>query len=102
MIATKKIPGGKLVTVEWEIKKDAQSASDNTYGKISSIRITGDFFAHPEWCIEEIEKALVGKEISKIKETIEEKISKNSFQIIGFSADDIEALIKNDIEGNRS
>lgn len=44
-----KIPGGKLVKIELEEKA----------GKIRKVKITGDFFMHPEEIIGELEKNLV-------------------------------------------
>ena len=92
----KKIPGGKLLTVEWETEKDAQDMSDHTGDKITFFRLSGDFFAHPEWCVEEIEKSLIGKKASDIQKLMEEKIKANNLQIIGFSASDIQKIIMED------
>ncbi len=45
-----KVPNGKLLKIFLE----------ENAGKISAIKITGDFFAHPEEVIEKLEKWLVG------------------------------------------
>ncbi|MEK7633536.1 MAG: lipoate protein ligase C-terminal domain-containing protein [Patescibacteria group bacterium] len=50
-----KIPEGKLVKVELETEK----------GKIKKIKITGDFFMHPEEMIEKLEENLVGCEMNQ-------------------------------------
>ena len=86
MKSTCKVPGGKLLTVEYELQED----------KIKFIRITGDFFAHPEWCIEELERMLIGKDINSVKDIIEETLKQKGFQIIGFAPADIENMIRKD------
>lgn len=48
--ASKKVTGGKLVRVEIDF-------ADN---KISYVKITGDFFLHPEERLTHLEKSLVG------------------------------------------
>lgn len=48
-----KIPEGKLVKIELE----------EECGRIMKIKITGDFFMHPEEMIEKLEQSLVGCEI---------------------------------------
>ncbi|HLD85626.1 MAG TPA: lipoate protein ligase C-terminal domain-containing protein [archaeon] len=83
MRTLKKIPGGKLLELEWELDGDA----------IKHIRITGDFFAHPEWCIEEIEKALVGVNVSDAQIKVDEQMIQKNFQIIGFSSSDLQSIL---------
>ncbi|MBS7631370.1 hypothetical protein KEJ47_07340 [Candidatus Bathyarchaeota archaeon] len=46
-----KVPGGKLLRVKSEV----------TEGKISFIRVTGDFFMTPEEDLERLEEALIGQ-----------------------------------------
>jgi len=48
--ANYKIPGGKLVKVKL----------NTTSGKITQVRILGDFFLHPEETIQTIEDSLIG------------------------------------------
>ncbi len=50
-----KVPNGKLLKIFLE---DAD-------GKITLIKITGDFFMHPEENIEKLEKALAGTELNE-------------------------------------
>jgi lipoate---protein ligase len=47
-----KVPGGKLLRIDADIKGGKEGDI------IQSIRITGDFFMHPEDALERIEKAL--------------------------------------------
>lgn len=60
-----KVQGGKLIKVQLALQD----------GKISRIKITGDFFLHPEDVIEEIEEALKGhvldeEELSRLIEKV--------------------------------
>ncbi|MBI4162558.1 MAG: hypothetical protein HY513_02650 [Candidatus Aenigmarchaeota archaeon] len=93
MKAIKKIPGGKMLAVEWKIRKDAS----NHTGIITFFELSGDFFAYPEWCIEEIERAVVGTKVSDLKETIQKKLRANNFEIVGFSADDVQRIVAGDL-----
>jgi lipoate-protein ligase A len=54
MRAEEKIAGGKLVCVE--VRADGRN--------VGLVRITGDFFLHPEERIEALEQALVGAPLS--------------------------------------
>ena len=51
--ASEKVAGGKLVSIEL-------SAEENV---ISGVKITGDFFLHPEESISDLESSLVGVKI---------------------------------------
>ena len=61
--------------------------------EIKSIKITGDFFLHPEETIEKLEVSLVGVKLEKesIKNKIE-SILKNS-EFYGFDADSLSNAI---------
>lgn len=50
-----KVQGGKLIRVLFEEDR----------GRIARIRITGDFFLHPEDAIFELERALEGAELAE-------------------------------------
>ena len=50
-----KVPNGKLLKVTVEFHE----------GRIENVRVTGDFFIHPEESIEELETALKGKAYSR-------------------------------------
>ncbi len=79
--ASEKIAGGKLVRVSVDYEE-----------RISSVRITGDFFMHPEEAIALIEKALVGS----TKDEVPDKLRKAAIgvTIIGASADDIARVVQ--------
>lgn len=80
--AIRKVPGGKLLRV------------DVTYQDIiETLKITGDFFLHPEDVILEIEKALVGAHVPLSKtETISELskiLVENGAELIGATVEDV-------------
>ena len=50
-----KVEGGKLIRINLTIEN----------GKIEHIKITGDFFLHPEDVIEDIERALRGRPLDE-------------------------------------
>jgi len=85
--AEKKVPGGKLVKVSAEFGET-----------IKSVKITGDFFLHPEEAIELIEKSLLGiganEQASAFEKAISETTKKNDIQMIGVSARDIAETVR--------
>ena len=74
-----KVHGGKLIRVKLSMKKN----------KISDIRITGDFFLHPEDGIEELERRLKGVEVesTRLYEKINGFFNENNI-LIGAKPDD--------------
>lgn len=85
--ASRKVREGKLVKVEVE------------YGEvIRKIKITGDFFLHPEEILEKIEKGLLGLKKDASMETIASKIqrivSAHGAQMIGVSPESLAMVIK--------
>ncbi len=73
-----KVKGGKLIKCMIKLKE----------GKIKEIKISGDFFMHPEEKIEELEKALKGVEFEK--ESIEEKLNEilRDVELVGIDKED--------------
>ena len=68
---------------------------DKTTNTIQSIKITGDFFLHPEETIDLIESEIVGEKLEKdqVKEKLESLLSGCEFY--GFSIDSLsDAIIK--------
>ncbi len=61
-----KVPNGKLLKVFLELNEN----------KISELKLTGDFFAHPEEGIHAIEEELSGKELGGDKNQLTEEINK--------------------------
>ena len=90
--ATRKVPGGKLVKAQVE------------YGYIlEHVKITGDFFLHPEEAINDIENAILSchhSDSEKIfKNKILEVVEKKKIQMVGVTADDFAKVIKEAIRG---
>ena len=79
-----KVPGGKLLKVDLGVRD----------GRIAELRITGDFFIHPEEAIEELEERLLGQraEGKDIEECIN-RLLETGVEMIGVSAADIVASI---------
>ncbi len=83
--ASLKVAGGKL------LKASVQAAG----GRISSLKITGDFFLHPEETLAEIESALANHLLneSAITATISSLLQKNNAQLIGAAPQDFAKVI---------
>ena len=79
-----KVKGGKLIRCALEL-------SDNV---TVDVKITGNFFMHPEESIEKLENILKGTELNK--EALKEKITKfynSNTQVIGAKIDDFVTLL---------
>lgn len=80
-----KVPQGKMLRIE----------ADITDSVINNIKITGDFFIHPEEVITEIENFLIGKKVEKIEQGLSIFLDKKNIRIIGFTPKDLQyALTK--------
>ncbi len=79
----KKVLGGKLLRV-------TMGVSDGT---ISYIKVTGDFFLHPEESIKDLESGLIGEKMEK--ESLQKKMSQilKDSVTVGFSPTDLTNLI---------
>ncbi len=87
MQCEEKIAGGKLVCIEiW--------STDSTTA--DRVRISGDFFLHPEDSIEDIEDSLIGLPLDSAEIAIESRVAqclqKRDASLIGVSAKDIARL----------
>jgi hypothetical protein len=78
---TKKL--GKIVKINLSYKEESQI--------IQSIKITGDFFIHPEEVIEELEQGLCGIKLEKEDLENKMKLILEDSKIFGF---DIDSLVK--------
>jgi lipoate-protein ligase A len=83
--ATYKVEGGKMIKVQLRERE----------GKIQEIRITGDFFLHPEELIEELEKTLVGKPLKErdLAESIRRLIKERGATLLGAAPEDFAKCI---------
>ncbi len=78
-----KVPQGKLLRIEVEIENSM----------IKEIKITGDFFIHPEKAICEIEEFLVDKEVQKVEEKLLKLLKEKNIKIVGFTPEDLQKSI---------
>ena len=90
-VASEKVVGGKLVRVKV------------TYDDvITDVKITGDFFLHPEEKIEDIEKSLFGVKVNADEkvfvEIINDVVKENNIELIGVTPEAIAKVIKEAIK----
>ncbi len=87
MIASQKVKEGKLVKVEVECD-----------GFIKKIKITGDFFLHPEDVLEMIERSVLGLRkdagTEEIASRIHERAKANDAQMMGISPESLALVIR--------
>jgi len=86
--AIRKFSGGKLLKVT--VRSEG--------GVIHEVRVTGDFFVHPEEALEMMEEALRGVSITAVRRILESSMEEGGIATVGFKLDDlinmIEACIK--------
>ncbi|MFH2020176.1 MAG: lipoate protein ligase C-terminal domain-containing protein [archaeon] len=89
--ATEKVSGGKLLVIKTEYDS-----------KIHHVQILGDFFAHPEESIEEIEAMLCGIDVSfdenKVKKLLDSLLVEKNYELIGLDVESIVRVLKKSIE----
>lgn len=67
-------------------------------GVIKDVKITGDFFAHPEDGIEIIEKELIGKELYSARQAIES--ASGGIALVGLHVEDLIAMVQECLDGS--
>jgi len=86
--AQRKVPGGKLVKVWVKVGE----------GRIQDLRITGDFFLHPEDAILDVEDSLRGVEagagIGSLERRISRALREKGAEFIGVEARDIALALR--------
>ncbi len=87
-----KVPGGKLIRLSLDLEDK----------RIRSIKLTGDFFIHPETAIAQIEATLTGVNVDDVNKVLRECIQKNSIVLIGFGVEDVAEIINQAIWGSGS
>ena len=92
--AMEKIPGGKLLKIRVRFSKN-----------IDSVDILGDFFAHPEKSIKEIEDLIQGTDVDfdpgNLTQKIEDHVSKNDYQLIGLDPEGIVRVMEKAIANGK-
>lgn len=89
--ATKKL--GKIVKIRISYNQESQL--------IQTIKITGDFFIHPEEVIEELEQKLCGIKLKKIDLENKIKLILKDSKIFGFDIDSLVEMILKDCDGKK-
>ncbi len=79
-----KIPGGKLIAVELKLSKNT----------IKYIKISGDFFMHPEESILDLEKQLKGVQINDFQKYINNFFLDKNIILFGIKTEDFKKVIK--------
>ena len=88
MNAEYKVPGGKLVASEVTVEGDI----------LSRVKITGDFFMHPEESIVTLEDALKGTRVDELEDTVDKFFEENQISLFGVSKKDIVKVIRMALE----
>ena len=81
-----KVPEGKLIAAEAEAEG----------GRIVRIKITGDFFMHPEEAIEDLEGSLMGVPVDEgsLEEAVNGFFGGRSIELIGVASRDFVHVIR--------
>jgi hypothetical protein len=79
-----KIPGGKLLAVEVDEKDDM----------LLNVKISGDFFMHPESAIVELEKMLCNSPISELEDRVKRFFYMNNISLFGVEPNDFVKVIE--------
>ncbi len=84
-----KVPNGKLLKLFLEVKE----------GRIDTIKITGDFFVHPEEAIEELEKQLCGVGIADVEQVVHTFFEQRDVEMVGLTEESLIQVLK---DGSRT
>ena len=84
-----KVPNGKLLKVFLDVKE----------GRIDTIKITGDFFVHPEEAIEELEKQLCGVGIADVEQVVHTFFEQRDVEMVGLTEESLIQVLK---DGSRT
>jgi lipoate-protein ligase A len=79
-----KVPGGKLLAVE----------VDERDGELLQVKISGDFFMHPEDAIIDLEKTLCNSPLSELEERVKRFFYINKVTLFGVEPTDFIKVIK--------
>jgi lipoate-protein ligase A len=82
-----KTPGGKLVSVVFDVVDD----------HIRNVQVSGDFFLYPEEALDDIRDALEGLPTGISRETIEERIDASladEVSMVGFSPEAVAIAVE--------
>lgn len=80
-----KVPGGKMIEAEVKLEGNL----------IKYVRITGDFYFHPEEELERLEEVLEGASIHALHGLVEQFLKEKKVTLVGIDAEDIVRVILN-------
>jgi lipoate-protein ligase A len=83
-----KIPGGKLLAAELTVEGD----------RMVGVKITGDFFMHPETAIITLEKALENSPTAELEDTVNRFFKGNDITLFGVQIGDFVKVIRMALE----
>ena len=79
-----KVPGGKLLAAELGVEG----------GRLVGVKITGDFFMHPEAAIIELEKALNNTPVEDLENNVKRFFQDNDIALFGVEAGDFVKVVR--------
>ncbi|UCD44705.1 MAG: hypothetical protein JSV27_11420 [Candidatus Bathyarchaeota archaeon] len=79
-----KVPGGKLLAAETAALE----------GRLTSVKVTGDFFMHPETAIEELEEHLTGIPLEEMEKAVENFFKGRGVALYGVASEDFSHVLR--------
>jgi len=79
-----KVPGGKLIAAELGVEE----------GRLVGVKITGDFFMHPEAAIIDLEKALCDTSVEDLDYVVNRFFQDNDVTLFGVEAEDFVKVVR--------
>ncbi len=79
-----KVPGGKLLAAELGVEE----------GRLVGVKITGDFFMHPEAAIIDLEKALCDTPVEDLDDVVNRFFQDNDVTLFGVEAEDFVKVVR--------
>jgi lipoate-protein ligase A len=83
-----KVPGGKLLAAELAVEG----------GRMVGVKITGDFYMHPETAIIELEKALEDTPKVDLEDKVNRFFEENNVTLFGVHVEDFVKVIRMALE----
>ena len=83
-----KVPGGKLLAAELAVEGD----------HMVGVKITGDFFMHPETAIITLEKALGGTPVAELEDRVSRFFKENDVSLFGVEEGDFVKVVRMALE----